>query len=339
MPKIICTLMILFLPLSAYAQNASLRVVDVGPGLCVIATMPDGAHMLYDAGHWNGKDCLHAVDELVEDDVIELVVISHSDSDHLGELDLILEDHSAEVILSTGFERDTKTFGDAMRAMGSVVPAGASVLNLGTWNVPAGMDIQLGDGRVTILSGWHDWDETLSEGHLGDAELRNVVSIAVRLEYQGHSVLLAGDSVGREIGDDVSVCDHGEAWMVETHGTALQSDVLIASHHGADNGNATCFIEAVDPEFVIFSAGHVFEHPRQVTAERFLSAGVRPENMFRTDLGDDESPGSNQVEDEWSAGSITGCQDRRGDDHIQIVLPGDPAANVEVSYLVPPTGC
>ena len=39
-------------------------------------------------------------------------------------------------------------------------------------------------------------------------------------------------------------------------------------------GSALPFIKAVTPEFVIFSAGHEYGHPRKATANRFLDAGV-----------------------------------------------------------------
>ncbi|NIQ14291.1 MAG: hypothetical protein GTO02_07775, partial [Candidatus Dadabacteria bacterium] len=55
---------------------------------------------------------------------------------------------------------------------------------------------------------------------------------------------------------------------------SLKSDVIIAPHHGADNGSSKCFIEAVDPTYVIFSAGHRHDHPRAVTAQRYIDHGV-----------------------------------------------------------------
>ncbi len=80
--------------------------------------------------------------------------------------------------------------------------------------------------------------------------------------------------------------------------------MLIAPHHGADNGSSKAFIDAVSPEWVIFTAGHAHKHPRAVAAQRYLNSGVKLDNMFRTDLGDDEGV------KEWDHGRISGHKDK-----------------------------
>jgi hypothetical protein len=82
----------------------------------------------------------------------------------------------------------------------------------------------------------------------------------------------------------------------------------------ADNGSSTSFIDHVNPEIVIASAGRGYSHPRQMAADRFLLHGVKLSNMFRTDRGDDEG------EEEWTYTRINGCRDKSGDDDIHITL-------------------
>ena len=55
-----------------------------------------------------------------------------------------------------------------------------------------------------------------------------------------------------------------------------------------NNGSSTCFINRVDPQFVIFSEGHEHDHPTAAAANRYLTQGVQLANIFRTDRGDDE---------------------------------------------------
>jgi glyoxylase-like metal-dependent hydrolase (beta-lactamase superfamily II) len=66
-------------------DDVYVRIVDVGPGLCAVITVHGGSSMVYDAGHWNGQHCIRAVRELITNDAIDLLVISHSDADHLGD--------------------------------------------------------------------------------------------------------------------------------------------------------------------------------------------------------------------------------------------------------------
>jgi len=85
-----------------------------------------------------------------------------------------------------------------------------------------------------------------------------------------------GDAVGRLRADDPDdVIEASEPEMVANAANVpIDSDVLIASHHGADNGTAGPFIDAVTPTFVIFSAGHAHGHPRASTAARLLGRGI-----------------------------------------------------------------
>ena len=113
----------------------------------------------------------------------------------------------------------------------------------------------------------------------------------------------------------------------EREAIPIDSDVLIAPHHGADNASTKAFIEAVTPDFVIFSAGHAFEHPRKSTAERYIAAGVPAKRLLRTDWGDDEGG------DEWAEGRVAGQKDKLGDDDVDIIIRAD--SKVEVDYHDP----
>jgi len=316
------------------AQEAVIRVVDVGQGLCVVAAFPGGYDLLYDAGHWQSSQCRVAVNELVTDQRIEMVVISHSDADHLGELPEILDDVSVGLILWTGFEMNSNAWRDARDVIAQEVRDGASVINLGSYQIPPGEQILLGDATITFVAGWHEWDTANSDsGELPDeSERRNAISIVMRIEYGGQSVLLTGDTIGRRRGDADTACRDAERLMVENaSNVGIESDVLVAPHHGGNNGGSACFIDAIDPQYVIYSAGNSsHDHPRTTAVERVLSAGVGSQNIFRTDRGDNDGP------DEWSVGREGACPDRRGDDDISIILGRE---SVKVFYLTPSNEC
>jgi competence protein ComEC len=320
--------------LAAQDDTLWIRVADVGAGLCTIARVPGGAVMVYDAGHWLGGRCIVAVQAVLPPgDTIDLLVLSHSDSDHLGDAPAILGQYTVRRIIWTGFRRPgVNTWEQTNRAIAEeVLTEGASVRSLATHPLTVPDTIALGPATVTLLAGWSRW--TLSTG-LSEAERRNVVSVVVRLDYGEASVLYGGDTVGRRIGDAAGACKDAEAWMVGNHAAAratLRADVLIAPHHGADNGSSQCFIQAVQPEWVIFSAGHDFEHPRAATVARFLAAGVALARLLRTDRGDDEGPA------EWAEGRVAGCTDPRGDDDLEIRL--HPGGTVRVAYVTAFSGC
>jgi hypothetical protein len=142
--------------------------------------------------------------------------------------------------------------------------------------------------------------------------------------------------VGRRIGAPASACDDAEVIMVAKHNAAsdrvpLDAQVIIATHHGDDNASSTCLINAVNPSFVVFPAGRAFQHPRRDAVQRYLDHGVAESSMFRTDREDDEGP------EEWDFGRIAGCQDKKGDDDVEIVIAED--GTVVVDYRLLQSGC
>ncbi len=142
--------------------------------------------------------------------------------------------------------------------------------------------------------------------------------------FVSSGILVAQDSLRLTL-TDKNAHIATEKYMTENAEViSIDSDVLIAPHHGADNGSSKRFIEAVSPTWVIFSAGHDHEHPRSAAAERFLGAGVGLEKMFRTVLGDDEG------QEEWDHGRVAGRVDPPGDDDVDILIRAN--GEIEVAY-------
>lgn len=268
---------------------------------------------------------------MVRDRTIELLIVSHSDSDHLGELEGIFADNRILSVVHTGCDRETDSYRDFIAALER---ERATVDVLPDAEVAPGRFLTLGPARVTFLAGWHEWDNSLSTGPLRPEERRNVISIVARLDYRGKSVLLTGDSIGRlRDSEDDTLCDHAERWMVQRHGARLRSDVLLASHHGGNNGSASCFLNAVRPRFVVFPAGNDHHHPTAAAARRVLAAGVPLNRIFRTDFGDDEGGF------EWDHGRRPGCRDSAGDDDVEIRLPRAANRQVTVRYRSQRSSC
>ena len=317
----------------------TVRVIDVGPGLCTITTAPSASgprHMVYDAGHWFGGLCLDAVDRIVGTAGVDLMIISHSDGDHLGDAEEIIEAHDVRAMIRTGDSRHGANLDSMVFAIGREVTAiGAMDRSLATQPITPGETLALGDATLTLLHGLNDW----TASSLSDAESNNAISIVVRLDYNGGSVLFSGDVIGRRLDDPApNACRDAEEMMVNRHtpgtATSLDSDVIIAPHHGGNNGSSTCFINAVSPSAVVFSAGHQYLHPTVGAAGRYLAANVRPDSLFRTDLGDDEDPDdppSHPDAEHWEPGGATNCADARGDDEIEIHI--DATGAVTVRYV------
>lgn len=296
------------------------RVVDVGAGLCTLIKLPDNKYIVYDAGNKSNATMSQINQFIPTSDKIELMVLSHTDADHIGNAADILRDYNVKKVVWPGYERSmTSTLAPTgvFTDLENELQSHPSVVNINLNHLDSvitpGVQADFGNVKLTFLCGF---GEPLAEWNLSDkAEKINAVSIVMKLEYKGNSVLFCGDAVGRHNGDtDPDALIATEKFLVENAEQFLSSTILIAPHHGADNGSSTTFIEKVKPKKVVFSAGHKFEHPRMTATSRYLTFGVNPNSMFRTDRGDDEST------NEWDHDRITGCQDNSGDDDILIEL-------------------
>jgi len=337
-----CLLGLVASPSPASAQDAYLRVVDVGAGLCVIAVVPDGHAMVYDTGA-GATRCGDAVAELVPAKAIDLLVLSHSDIDHIGAARRILAEHAVATILHPGDLRSGVTIANVRTDIAN--EAGARVINLATEDLPFGTTFPVGSATATFIAGWDDPREIYGsdpslDGSGHQAERYNGISLVVRFEYGGHSVLLTGDTLGRIEGSrlDETLCQYAEREMVENSATVpVRSDILVGQHHGSDDSSSNCFIRAVSPTWVVFSAGHEYLHPRQSAADRFLANGVDKDRMLRTDRGDNEG-GSGRGK-EWIYGALAGCRDLPGDDDVEIRLPSTAGLPISVTYRRDKAGC
>jgi hypothetical protein len=107
------------------------------------------------------------------------------------------------------------------------------------------------------------------------SERRNAISVVVRLEYRGRSILFTGDTVGRRLDDADDACSDAEKIMVDRHMTSRSPYAPL-------------------------------ERWTWITCG--LTHGLASSHLFRTDFGDDE-PGTF----EWKVGRVPGCSDPSGD--------------------------
>ena len=132
------------------------RVIDTGAGHAAVVQMPGNHFMVYDTGHWT-QDTLvfNRVQEVIPTtEHIDLMVLSHSDSDHLAATDEIFGAYTVDKVLRGGLERETGTWGESNTAITTAADADTTVdLDLGLVEFPDGATYRFGDTWVTKISG------------------------------------------------------------------------------------------------------------------------------------------------------------------------------------------
>ena len=381
-----CSLAIalLFISHSTQAADLKVHVFDIGGGLCTLTVTPDGGYMVYDAGvglkAGSPKQCAERIDETMPAGAeIDLLILSHSDADHISSVTRLLELRTVNAVARTGHERANQTWCkmdywikvkvdggqplsqstfdsllDQCKKTGQPMfvrldpypPDGNVDFNLLHYELRPGEEVYtLGSGEeatVTLLHGLHDipriWDKHfMPKDHeisdLSTREMqtltsrrRNAISIIAKLEYKDRSVLFTGDSVGLDLVGEKRLrgrCVGTERSLVDGHTNqlfSLDSDVLIAPHHGSSNGSCLDFIKLVSPGWAIFTAGHNHHHPAKTAVERYEEAGVS--HLLRTDRGDNESGDHLEWDDDLTPDGDL-CKDRPGDDDVLITLKPD----------------
>ncbi len=316
-----------------------IRILDVGAGHCALIKLPQDKYVIYDAGSdklLNGNRTLGQIKEYIPaGSTIELLVLSHTDADHINAAEQVLRDYVVKKVLWTGFETGMiggNTTGAFKRLRDMLVARPNTInvnLNAEDSTLVPGSSFQIGAAKFTFLCGFGkphpDWTG------LSTGEKLNGVSIVMKLSFAGNSVLFTGDAVGRHLTSPEDTVLATEDYLVQKAAAHLPSTILIAPHHGAKNGSSADFVNLVQPKVVIFPAGHEHRHPTKRTALLYLQT-VPVDSIFRTDRGDDEGSA-----DEWAFGKKAGCHDDFNDDNIQIQLRGN--GSYRVYYMTPNGAC
>ena len=229
--------------------------MNVGQGDATFIQTPSGRQILVDGGLY--PSVLN--DQLGQqmpfwDKEIDLLVATHPDADHVSGLVGVFDRYRVNQLITNG-----QSFGES--------PIYDEVLNAAQTQeseiraVQAGEIIEIEDGvRLEVV---HPGLELVEDN-------RNENSVSMRLVYGDFSFLFTGDA------EQVA-----EAEMLAAK-RPLTSLVFKAGHHGSNSSSSLPFLQAVQPQIIIVSAGvdNRFGHPAPEMLERATAVGAV---VLRTD--------------------------------------------------------
>lgn len=206
--------------------------------------------ILFDAGDWNKKDVLNY---LQNEDIssIDLIIISHPHADHIGQLAQIMEAYPVDEVWFSGNTASSGTFQQAAEA---VLESEADY-----YEPRAGETFDIGSLGIEIL---HPSELT---GEL------NEDSISARFTYGDVSLIFTGDAYKNEEREMIARTDD------------MHAQIIQLGHHGSNTSTDAQFIEAIQPEVAIYSAGkdNSYGHPHAETIDVIENAGV---DLYGTDV-------------------------------------------------------
>jgi competence protein ComEC len=218
---------------------------DIGQGTAVLVRTR--AHLLvYDAGPQYspesdaGQRVLLPLLRARGERRIDLLMLSHRDSDHVGGAAALLRALPIDEVRSS-LEATHPLLALARKSM----------------RCAAGQSWQWDGVRFEVL---HPRPEDY-----GRASKPNALSCVLRVQGAEHSALLTGD------------IEHAqEAALVAADPLALESELLVAPHHGSRTSSTPEFLEAVRPRIALFQAGYRnrFGHPAPDVVARYRERGI-----------------------------------------------------------------
>lgn len=308
------------------SRNLRVHFIDVGPGLAVLIETPhDRQHYFVDGGKWGVDDMMTYVEHFVpEASPIDVAIVTHADSDHYKGMRKILAEYDVLWFLYSGYTSPviaayptwTGFLTDVEDEEGC-----ESFVPLSDW-VAAGDKETIDDGgtpdnasddvvfQYLNVDGDPPERDPVSGRSFDENQRRNNASLVIKVIYGNVSFLITGDINGRKktrsgpSTDNEIDSEELELWTRHNLNPAvysLKSTVLQAPHHGSNGSCSRPFIQAVDPEWIVITAGHEHDHPSKHTLDRLSRADIADEHILRTDEGD-------------STPEVTSQKDPRGDD-------------------------
>jgi competence protein ComEC len=236
-------------------EKLHVTFLDVGQGDAIFIESPGGVQILVDGGP-GGSALLSELGRQMPfwDRTLDLVVLTHPDTDHLTGLIPALERYEVRAIMF----REQPTPYDLADAWETALAEEGATRIRGE----AGTRLELSDG--VALEVLHPGPVAVEDGENNP----NNDSIVMRVTYEDVAFLLPGD-IEADVEQELARA-----------GAYLRSTVLKVPHHGSKTSSSAAFLDAVQPQVAVISvgAGNRFGHPSNEVLERLKGTLV-----YRTD--------------------------------------------------------
>lgn len=249
-----------------FRDDVKVTFIDIGQGNATFFEYPRGFNVLVDGGGFRsasgfdvGKNVLEPFLRHRKVAAIDLVVLTHGDFDHVGGLFYIMQNFRVGKVVMPAFDsNETLAFKETLTA--ERIP----------WEYAAQGTTLYGRGGFEALV--LNPPANITQNYLRKQPDVNDCSLVLKVNCAGYSVLLTGD-ISKQV----------EAYLVGKYGGQLHGDVLLSPHHGSKTSNTTAFVEAVQPHYVVFSAGYnnYYNFPNPAVVATYEAQGSR---ILRTDL-------------------------------------------------------
>lgn len=240
--------LILNAPSHPAAGEMWLTAFDVGQGMALLVETSEH-RLLYDTGPAYSAEA-DAGNRVILPylqargiDSLDVMMVSHSDSDHAGGALSVLRQIKVAQLLSS-------------------LSADISIVRTTARSAVRSTPCQAGQH-------WQ-WDgayfEILHPLNYADPQAKsNARSCVLRITQGQQAILLPGDIEAEQ-----------ERVLLQTDAAHLRADVLVAPHHGSGTSSTLAFLQAVNPQIAVFQVGYRnrYHHPKPQIFDRYGDLGI-----------------------------------------------------------------
>jgi competence protein ComEC len=243
-----------------FRSDFRVTVLDVGQGTASLLEFPKGQVMLIDAGGFAGFSAFDMGKMVVAPLLwrkkirsVDILVLSHANSDHVNGMVYIAEHFHVKAVWantesenSSGYQR----FMDVLR-QSSLFPADFKTFP--RHHEINGVSLDIVNPPPDFMERQETWRDI------------NNNSLVVHASFGTIAMLFPGD-----------IKSGAEKEMLSLYGDRLQSQVLVAPHHGSKTSSTTAFVETIRPDTVIFTTGlkNRFNFPHPSVVKRYQDMGA-----------------------------------------------------------------
>lgn len=233
-----------FAPKAVSLGHFEASVLDVGQGLAVVVRTKNHT-LVYDTGNAFRTGFTVADATLVpyltaqRIQNIDTLIVSHDDQDHRGGLDTMLKSFKVKTLLS----------------------GQPQALGLNAQACQSGQSWAWDGVEFSVL-----WPESGSKASSTSVKMNdNNHSCVLYIHTATHAMLITGD-----------IEASAERYLVQ-QGHLPKVDALIVPHHGSNSSSTVEFLQAIQPQYALISAGayNRFNHPHPSVIQRLKRAGAQ----------------------------------------------------------------
>lgn len=180
-----------------------------------------------------------------------MLIGTHPHADHIGQIDKVLQNLKVSEVWMSGDSHTTATF---ERVIDAILQSDASYHEPRT-----GESFTIGSSSLEVVNP----NRLTGDLHEG--------SISVMITFGEVKFLFTGDA------------EHETEKAMLNRGHDLQAHIFQLGHHGSSTSNTRSFLEKVQPDVAIYSAGqnNRYGHPHTEVVDRVLDLGIK---LYGTDV-------------------------------------------------------